>query len=118
MKHRIWLGIGLLVAILVVSTLAFTFKGYQDAKHLKDSLNRGDKTAVIQSAGKVRADLNSLITLSRLPVVGQIFAALDLNFNEIRPELDSLFSATPYVAGVDKPKNYLLAFQNSAEKRI
>ena len=117
MKRRIWLGIGLLVAIFVVSILTFTFKGYQDAKHLKDSLNRGDKTTVIQSAGKVRADLNSLITLSKMPVVSQIFGAVDLNFNEIRPELDSLFGAMPYVAGVDKPKNYLLAFQNSAEAR-
>jgi hypothetical protein len=40
-----------------------------------------------------------------------------LNFSDIKNEINAVISAGPLLAGSDKPKQYLVAFQNTAEAR-
>jgi hypothetical protein len=65
----------------------------------------------------VERDLAVLFKVIRFPAFSIPLNLLDLNFTKIEPEIELLTSIAPELMGRDKPKKYLLIFQNSAEAR-
>jgi hypothetical protein len=62
-------------------------------------------------------DITRVFSIIDLPISKQISSLLGLNFSDIKGEITAAVSAGPIVAGTDKPKRYLISFQNSAEAR-
>jgi len=73
--------------------------------------------SAITSATSLNSDINRVFSIIDLPISKQISSLLGLNFSDIKNEITAAVSAGPILAGTDKPKKYLVAFQNSAEAR-
>jgi len=73
--------------------------------------------SAITSAQALNSDINRAFSIINLPVSKQISSLLGLNFSDIKNEINTAISAGPLLAGADKPKQYLVAFQNTAEAR-
>jgi len=71
----------------------------------------------ITSADALSTDINRVFSIINLPISKQISSLFGLNFYDIKDEITAVLSAGPILAGADKPKRYLIAFQNSAEAR-
>jgi hypothetical protein len=71
----------------------------------------------ITSADSLNTDITRVFSIINLPVSKQISSLLGLNFSDIKNEITAAVSAGPILAGTDKPKRYLISFQNSAEAR-
>jgi len=69
------------------------------------------------SATALNSDINRAFSIINLPISKQISSLFGLNFSDIKSEITAAVSAGPLLAGTDKPKKYLVAFQNSAEAR-
>jgi len=111
----------LLIAILIIMiSVAFTF-GVRTKSHL-DSLTNNLKsgssiTVISKSAIVLNKDVDQILTVANLPLVKHIFEITNLNFLHMKDEINALVEVFPVVAGVDRPKKYLIALQNSAEAR-
>ena len=73
--------------------------------------------SAITSADALSTDINRVFSIINLPISKQISSLFGLNFYDIKDEITAALSAGPILAGADKPKRYLIAFQNSAEAR-
>ena len=73
--------------------------------------------SAITSAQALNSDINRAFSIINLPISKQISSLLGLNFSDIKNEINAAISAGPLLAGTDKPKRYLISFQNSAEAR-
>jgi hypothetical protein len=73
--------------------------------------------SAITSADALNSDINRVFSIIDLPISKQISSLLGLNFSDIKSEITAAVSAGPLLAGTDKPKRYLISFQNSAEAR-
>jgi hypothetical protein len=73
--------------------------------------------SAITSANSLNNDITRVFSIVNLPISKQISSLLGLNFSDIKNEITAAVSAGPLLAGTDKPKRYLIAFQNSAEAR-
>ena len=71
--------------------------------------------SAITSAQALNSDINRAFSIINLPISKQISSLLGLNFSDIKNEINAAISAGPLLAGTDKPKRYLISFQNSAE---
>ena len=79
----------------------------------------GDYTAqsAKSSADLLTSDINRAFALLNAPIAKQISSLLGVNFSNIKDEIQAGVAAGAVLAGADKPKKYLIAFQNSAEAR-
>ncbi len=75
------------------------------------------KQSAITSAEALNSDINRVFSIIDLPISKQISSLVGLNFSDIKSEITAAVSAGPLLAGADKPKRYLISFQNSAEAR-
>ena len=78
--------------------------------------DHSEKSA-IASADALNSDINRVFSIINLPVSKQISSIFGLNFSNIKNEITAAVSAVPILAGADKPRKYLISFQNSAEAR-
>ena len=75
------------------------------------------KQSAITSADALNSDINRVFSIIDLPISKQISLIFGLNFSNIKNEITAAVSAGPILAGADKPRRYLISFQNSAEAR-
>jgi len=88
------------------------------AKSYVTSVQIGAPEEEIASLQKsLNKDIDNILGDLNLPIIGQALSALGLNFEPIKGELKALINAGPVLAGINAPKKYLIAFQNSAEAR-
>jgi len=73
--------------------------------------------SAIASAEALNSDINRVFSIIDLPVSKQISSLFGLNFSNIKNEITAAVSVGPILAGADKPRKYLISFQNSAEAR-
>jgi hypothetical protein len=73
--------------------------------------------SAITSADALSTDINRVFSIINLPISKQISSLFGLNFSDIKDEISAAVSAGPILAGGDKPRRYLISFQNSAEAR-
>ena len=73
--------------------------------------------SAITSADALNSDINRVFSIINLPISKQISSLFGLNFSNIKNEITAAVSAGPILAGADKPRKYLISFQNSAEAR-
>jgi hypothetical protein len=73
--------------------------------------------SAITSATSLNSDINRVFSIIDLPISKQISSLFGLNFSDIKNEITAAVSAGPILAGTDKPRKYLISFQNSAEAR-
>ena len=73
--------------------------------------------SAIASAESLNTDITRLFSIINLPISKQISSLFGLNFSNIKNEISAAVSAGPILAGADKPRRYLISFQNSAEAR-
>jgi hypothetical protein len=80
---------------------------------------QGDYTAqrAQSSADLLASDIDRIFSLLNAPIVKQLSSLLGVNFSSIQSEIKAGVAAGAVLVGADKPKNYLVAFQNSAEAR-
>ena len=80
---------------------------------------QGDYTAqsAKSSADLLTSDINRAFALLNVPIAKQISSLLGVNFSSIKDEIQVGVAAGAVLAGADKPKKYLISFQNSAEAR-
>ena len=75
------------------------------------------KQSAFTSAESLNTDINRVFSIIDLPISKQISSLFGLNFSNIKNEITAAVSAGPILAGADKPRKYLISFQNSAEAR-
>jgi len=75
------------------------------------------KQSAITSAESLNTDITRLFSIINLPISKEISSLFGLNFSNIKNEISAAVSAGPILAGADKPRKYLISFQNSAEAR-
>ena len=85
--------------------------------YIKVVKNDYSEQSAIASADSLNSDINRVFSIIDLPISKQISSLFGLNFSNIKNEIIAAVSTGPILAGTDKPKRYLIAFQNSAEAR-
>ena len=107
-----------IVILFVVIVVIFGIKVKSDFDSFSHNLKSGSSLAVTsQSATALSKDIDQILTLSNLPIIKQALNTANLNFLPIKDEISTLIRVSPVIAGSEKPKRYLIAFQNSAEAR-
>ena len=107
----------LLIFVFVVLMGSFAISTLSHAKNLAQAVQSGQNAPANVSATKLSADLNRLNQGLSIPGIKHLIAVAGLDFTPIEAELRSLIQNAPALAGVEGPKKYLVAFQNSAEAR-
>ena len=107
----------LLIFVFVVLMGSFAISTLSHAKNLAQAVQSGQSAPANVSATKLSADLNRLNQGLSIPGIKHLIAVAGLDFTPIEAELRSLIQNAPALAGVEGPKKYLVAFQNSAEAR-
>jgi hypothetical protein len=85
------------------------------AKNLAQAVQSGQSASASVSAMKLSEDFNRLNQGLSIPGIKHLIAFTGLDFTAIDAELRSVIKNVPALAGVDGPKKYFVAFQNSAE---
>ena len=102
----------------IVFSLVIGFRLKANVEDLADQLRSGASTELTtQSANNLGESVDLILSVAALPVIKQTFNLLDLDFTKIRDEIKTVIASAPQLAGDDRPKRYLVAFQNSAEAR-
>jgi hypothetical protein len=80
---------------------------------------QGDYTtqSAQSSADLLASDIDRAFALLNAPIAKQLSTLLGVNFSSIKAEIQASVATGAVLAGADKPKKYLIAFQNSAEAR-
>ena len=107
----------LLIFVFVVLMGSFAISTLSHAKNLAQAVQSGQNAPANVSATKLSADLNRLNQGLSIPGIKHLIAVAGLDFTPSEAELRSLIQNAPALAGVEGPKKYLVAFQNSAEAR-
>jgi len=103
---------------LVASVIAIGFNLAQlwsTYKNLSD--NKLSREQLIEVGDALHRDTDDLFRYLSIPVIKQFSQIAGLEIFDIKPEI--LFSVKhfPELAGFDRPKRYMISFQNSAEAR-
>jgi hypothetical protein len=107
-----------LLLVFFVSAVAFGISTKSHVEAFSTSMKQSSSKEVIdKNAQALLNDLNVIFALANLPVVKQVLNALDLNFVPVEEEVRAALMSASELAGSDKPKLFLVAFQNSAEAR-
>ena len=110
-----------LITLLLIILLVAIIFGVRTKSHLDSFVDNLKSSASItvtsESAATLSKDVDQVLKVTNLPLIKQIFEIVNLNFLPIKDELDTLLKVSPALIGVDQPKKYLIAFQNSAEAR-
>ena len=122
---RVWLSRYwrlVLVTSVVITGLVIALVGYsainvyRDSKSLLTTLKSSNEVSATQSS-KLVADINKSFGILKLPVIKQLTQITGLDFTSIQSEITTLARLSPILLGDNKPKQYLVAFQNTAEAR-
>ena len=122
---RVWLSRYwrlVLVTSVVITGLVISLVGYsainvyRDSKSLLTTLKSSSEVSATQSS-KLVADINKSFGILKLPVIKQLTQITGLDFTSIQSEITTLARLSPILLGDNKPKQYLVAFQNTAEAR-
>jgi len=122
---RVWLSrywrlvliIGVLITGLLISLVGYSaINVYRDSKSLLTTLRSSNEVSATQSS-KLVADINKSFGILKLPVIKQLTQITGLDFTSIQSEITTLARLSPILLGDNKPKQYLVAFQNTAEAR-
>ena len=122
---RVWLSrywrlvliIGVVITGLVISLVGYSaINVYRDSKSLLTTLKSSSEVSATQSS-KLVADINKSFGILKLPVIKQLTQITGLDFTSIQSEITTLARLSPILLGDNKPKQYLVAFQNTAEAR-
>jgi len=103
--------------LLFVATLSFLgWQIYRDGRELLQNLKSPTQidAKITQS---LNSDIDKFFSVLNLPVAGQVIKVLWLDFSPIKSEIQALISSSQILAGDDGAKQYLVAFQNTAEAR-
>jgi len=104
--------------IFLVIAIALGLKIKSDVDSFAHNLkSRSSVVATSKSANQLSKDADLLFSIANLPIIKQVLTLTDLNFQPIKDEIISAVKVAPILAGADRPKRYLIAFQNSAEAR-
>ena len=108
----------ILLALIVASAIAMGVSIKSHVVSFSNSMKQASTKEVIdKNAQALLNDLNVIFVVANLPVVKQVLNAFDMNFIPVKEELKAAVLAASELAGTDKPKLFLVAFQNSAEAR-
>ena len=122
---RVWLSrywrlvliIGVVITGLVIALVGYSaINVYRDSKSLLTTLKSSSEVSATQSS-KLVADINKSFGILKLPVIKQLTQITGLDFTSIQSEITTLARLSPILLGDNKPKQYLVAFQNTAEAR-
>jgi uncharacterized protein Usg len=122
---RVWLSrywrlvliIGVVITGLLISLVGYSaINVYRDSKSLLITLKSSNEVSATQSS-KLVADINKSFGILKLPVIKQLTQITGLDFTPIQSEITTLARLSPILLGDNKPKQYLVAFQNTAEAR-
>ena len=122
---RVWLSrywrlvliIGVVITGLVIALVGYSaINVYRDSKSLLTTLKSSSEVSTTQSS-KLVADINKSFGILKLPVIKQLTQIIGLDFTSIQSEITTLARLSPILLGDNKPKQYLVAFQNTAEAR-
>jgi hypothetical protein len=109
--------ISLIVFLFVFLMGSFAMSSLGHAKNLAQAVQSGQSASASVSAMKLSEDFNRLNQGLSIPGIKHLIAFTGLDFTAIDAELRSVIKNVPALAGVDGPKKYFVAFQNSAEAR-
>ena len=73
--------------------------------------------SVQSSADLLASDIDRAFVLLNAPIIKPLSSLLGVDFSIIKSEIQAGVAAGAVLAGADRPKKYLIAFQNSAEAR-
>ena len=91
---------------------------YSQSKSYLHSVKTGAPiTEVDRKAITLANSTKTLINRLNLPWIAPFSKLAGVNFSPIQPEISAAIKASPYLLGADKPRSFLIAFQNSAEAR-
>ena len=114
---RLALVVGLTLSGLLLSLIGYSAIGlYRDSKSLLTTLKSSTEVSTSQSS-KLASDIDKSFGILKLPVIKQLTQIAGLDFTPIQSEITTLANLSPILLGDNKPKQYLVAFQNSAEAR-
>lgn len=106
-------------ALLLVFVATLSFLGwqiYRDSKELLQNLKSPTQVDA-KMTQRLNSDIDKLFSVLNLPLAGQVIKVLGLDFSPIKSEIQALISSSLTLAGDDGAKQYLVAFQNTAEAR-
>jgi|APCry1669189241_1035207.scaffolds.fasta_scaffold14514_2 Protein of unknown function (DUF4012) len=107
-----------LLGILTIYLCLTVIPIISDAKAYIAGIQEGVSSRSIEKKSEIlNKDLDNIFTQLNKPFIKQIVSTAGLDFSTIKPELKSLITSGPDLAGIRTPQKYLLAFQNSAEAR-
>ena len=114
MKLRIGICIGVLF-LLISSFIGYkAIKISSDITELRHGISQGAAAEILKGkTDKVAADLRQMVAISGTPGLSSALGLAGLNVKSIQPEIQSIIGAAPLLLGSDRPKKYLIAFQNS-----
>ena len=103
--------------LLFITTLSFLgWQIYRDSKELLQNLKSPTQVDT-KMTQRLNSDIDKLFSVLNLPVAGQVIKVLGLDFSPIKSEIQTLITSSPILADDDGAKQYLVAFQNTAEAR-
>ena len=105
-----------LIWLLLLVALSIPAVGHA-RNYIKVVKSDYSEQSAITSAESLNTDIARVFSIINLPISKQISSLFGLNFSNIKNEITAAVSTGPILAGTDKPKRYLIAFQNSAEAR-
>ncbi len=110
-----------LLAIPIIWILLIFAVTIPTALHAKTYLDvvKGNYTAETadDASDRLATDINRIFMLLNAPIAKQLSSAFGVNFSNIKDEILVTVKQGAVLAGADKPKRYLISFQNSAEAR-
>ena len=108
-----------MLLVLTLGTLgvsAYTVAD-QAKNYLQSIKSAADVSTLDRQSQELAASTQTLINRLNLPWVAPLTHLAGINYSTISPEISSAIKASPYLLGSDKPRSFLIAFQNSAEAR-
>jgi len=109
--------VGLTLFGLFLSFIGYSaINVYRDSKSLLTTLKSSTEVSTTQSS-KLASDIDKSFGILKLPVIKQLTQFAGLDFTPIQSEITTLANLSPILLGDNKPKQYLVAFQNTAEAR-
>jgi hypothetical protein len=107
-----------IILIFAVPLVAIIWNVFQLFNTYRSIPNTPLKTEQIVSVGDdLQRDTRDLLRYLSLPGIKQASKALGIDLFDIKPELLFTSKHFPELAGFDRPKRYMISFQNSAEAR-
>jgi Protein of unknown function (DUF4012) len=107
-----------IILIFAVPLVAIIWNAFQLFNTYRSIPNTPLKTEQIASVGDdLQRDTRDLLRYLSLPGIKQASKALGIELFDIKPELLFTSKHFPELAGFDRPRRYMISFQNSAEAR-